>query len=71
MMFGFAGLTDEMIKRILERDRERERRVDALLASNKTLPRTDAYLCVNCEMEWEERDAAEQEKLRDIRENGT
>ncbi len=71
MMFGFTGLTDEMIKRILERDRERERRVEAHLAANRTFSRSTAYVYASSDMEWEERNAAEQEKLRDIRENGT
>jgi uncharacterized protein YoaH (UPF0181 family) len=58
-----------MFQRMAERQREQSRRMDALTATG--MSSAEAYMRVSCEMEWEERDAIEQAKLADIRENGT
>lgn len=68
-MFGFLNMTPEILERWADRDRERERRVAVLIAAGRSS--SDARLIATCDMEWEERDAIQQAKLADIRENGT
>jgi hypothetical protein len=70
-MFGFGGMTYEQCKQISERMAERDRRVARLVNTYPTMPNSEAYMRVSCEMEHEVWAASEEVKLKDIRENGT
>jgi hypothetical protein len=50
---------------------ERDRRVARLVNTYPTMPNSEAYMRVSCEMEHEVWAASEEVKLKDIRENGT
>lgn len=59
-----------MLQRMADRDRELQRRIEALRLL-RGITYTEAHIYASCEMEFEERDAIQQAKLADIRENGT
>ena len=68
-MFGVGLMNEEALKRWTENMAERDRRVQALKAEG--MGAAEAFWRATAEMEMEERDAAQEAKLADIRENGT
>lgn len=69
MFLGFGWMTPEATEAWWKREQERSHRINALTATG--MSSAEAYMRASCAMECEERDAIEQAKLADIRENGT
>ena len=69
MMLGIV--TPEMLEILAKRSAQRDERIKAMQEESPKMSYGEAYMRVTCEMDWEERNAAEQRKLDDIRENGT